>query len=201
MTIGGTSAYDGTRDLPKLVAAAVGVAREIGFDCSCRPEQGRLLQLLAAGCPGGHIGETGTGCGVGLAWLVSGAAPSTQIVSVERDPERASSARALFGQSDNVTILEGDWSLILTRAPFDLLVLDGGGSGKSPTDTPVSPRDALAPFGRIVIDDFTPLQSWPPTHLGAPDPARLQWLDHPDLLATEIVVCPDMSTIIGTRKG
>lgn len=201
MTVGGTSAYYDTNDLPALVAAAVAVAREMGFDSSCRPEQGRLLQLLAAARRGGRIGETGTGCGVGLAWLASGADSSTQIVSVERDPVRADAARELFNETHNVMILDGDWKQILSRAPFDLLVIDGGGGGKSPTEPAMDPRDALTPFGTVVIDDFTPLQAWPPTHLGRPDTARLHWLTHPDLLSTEVVLCPEMSTIIGIRKG
>ncbi|WP_204760823.1 hypothetical protein [Lentzea nigeriaca] len=73
MTDSGTAAYDHCADLPPLVAAAVRAARQAGFAHSCLPEQGRLLRTLAGGVGGGVIGETGTGCGVGLAWLVSGA--------------------------------------------------------------------------------------------------------------------------------
>ena len=69
----GTAAYDGLTDLPPLVGRAVGLARRLGFANSCRPEHGRLLHALAAGAAA--IGETGTGCGVGLAWLASGARP------------------------------------------------------------------------------------------------------------------------------
>jgi hypothetical protein len=57
------------RILPPLVDRAVSLARREGFGNSCRPEQGRLLFALAAGA--GVIGETGTGCGVGLAALVA----------------------------------------------------------------------------------------------------------------------------------
>jgi hypothetical protein len=73
----GTAAYDGLTDLPPLVERAVAVARREGFANSCRPEQGRLLLALAAGAQ--TIGETGTGCGVGLAWLASGARPGTRL--------------------------------------------------------------------------------------------------------------------------
>jgi hypothetical protein len=51
------------------------------------------------------------------------------------------------------------------------------------------------------MDDFTPAQSWPPTRLGRPDTARLYWLQHPDLLATEIRTQPDAAAIIATFKG
>src|SRR4051794_33960600 len=71
MTASGTATYDGVEDLPPLVARAVALARELGFDLSSIPEQGRLLQVLARGARGGRIGETGTGAGVGVAWLAS----------------------------------------------------------------------------------------------------------------------------------
>ena len=65
----GTAAYDGLSDLPPMVERAVGLARRPGFANSCRPEHGRLLHALVAGAAA--IGETGTGCGVGLAALVA----------------------------------------------------------------------------------------------------------------------------------
>jgi predicted O-methyltransferase YrrM len=199
MTIGGTAAYDHEDNLPDGVRRAVDLARELNFDLSCRPQQGRLLQTLARGRRGGTIAETGTGCGVGLAWLLSGAGSDTAIYSVERDGERAAAVAQLFGAHSNVTVLHGDWQKVLQQAPFDLLVLDGGGTGKSPGDEMADPRVAVKPFGTIVIDDFTPLVAWPPRHLGEVDSARLRWLQHPDLLATEIVVCDEMSSIVATR--
>jgi predicted O-methyltransferase YrrM len=83
----GTAAYDGLTGLPPLVERAVGLARRESFPNSCRPEHGRLLLALAAGAA--TIGETGTGCGVGLAWLASGSRPGTRLISVEIDAERA----------------------------------------------------------------------------------------------------------------
>jgi predicted O-methyltransferase YrrM len=83
----GTAAYDAVADLPPLVARAVNLARHEGFAHSCRPEHGHLLFALSAGAE--VIGETGTGCGVGLAWLASGARPGARLVSVERDAGRA----------------------------------------------------------------------------------------------------------------
>ena len=78
MSIDGTAAYDRLTGLPPLVGRAVEVARQAGFGPSCRPEQGRLLYALAAGAE--MIGETGTGCGVGLAWLASGALPGARLL-------------------------------------------------------------------------------------------------------------------------
>src|SRR5262245_44630450 len=91
----GTAAYDGWEAvLPPLVAEAVKLARSLNFGQSCLPEQGELLRLLARSAE--RIGETGTGCGVGLAWLASGASKTASLVSVERDPARAAAAAHLF---------------------------------------------------------------------------------------------------------
>jgi predicted O-methyltransferase YrrM len=124
----GTAAYDGVADLPPLVERAVNIARQDGFDNSCRPEHGRLLCALAAGADA--IGETGTGYGVGLAWLASGARAGIRIVSVERDATRARQAAELFSGLPQVTVIHADWHAIFPAGPFDLLVLDGGAQGR-----------------------------------------------------------------------
>ncbi|MGW7340704.1 O-methyltransferase [Streptomyces sp. NPDC054808] len=193
----GTDAYrddDGT--LPALVVRAVAAARAHGFAFSCRPEQGRLLQLLAAGASHG-IAETGTGCGVGLAWLASGARPGNRLVSVERDAERVRVARGVFRDRPEVEILHGDWRRVEEHRPYDLLVLDGGGQAKG--DGAADPTRLLAPGGTLVVDDFTPATTWPPLFDGAPDHPRLHWLDHPALRSSELRLAPDLAAIVGTR--
>jgi len=199
MSAGGTAAHVGLAETPPLVAAAVALARRTGFGCSCRPEQGRLLRVLAGGVGAGGIGETGTGCGVGLAWLASGAAPGARLTSVERDAARAASARKVFADRPEVTIVTGDWR-DLPGGPFDLLVLDGGGQGKG-TAEPLDPADWVRPGGLLVIDDFTPMTGWPPVHEDRPDATRLHWLRHPRLAAAELRIAPDSATIVATFLG
>ncbi|MEV6235570.1 class I SAM-dependent methyltransferase [Lentzea sp. NPDC051838] len=200
MTDSGTAAYDHCADLPPLVATAVRAARQAGFTHSCRPEQGQLLRTLAGGVGAGVIGETGTGCGVGLAWLVSGARPDVRIVSVERDPKRAGIAAAVFADEPRVEVLTGDWRELAGSAPFDLLVLDGGGQGKG-AEPPLEPADWLRLGGVVVLDDFAPMTTWPPVHEGRPDDARLYWLDHPRLRAAEVKVTPSAASVVATFVG
>lgn len=197
MSVGGTAAYRDLTDLPPLVRRAVDTAAAAGFENSCRPEQGRLLHALAAGAT--RIGETGTGCGVGLAWLVSGAAPTTRLISVERDPHRAALATALFADTPRVTVIAGDWTRIAHHAPFDLLVLDGGGGGKAPGDSP-APVGLLRPGGTVVIDDLTPAAHWPPRFGGDVDEARLYWLEHPELDTAELRLAPDFAALVANRR-
>jgi predicted O-methyltransferase YrrM len=192
---GGTRAHLAATDLPPLVRAAAESAAALGFDQSCRPEHGRLLALLAGGVGPGLIGETGTGCGVGLAWLASGAAPGARLVSVERDVARAAAARAVFTGTEGVRVLTGHWTELAAYGPFDLLALDGGGQGKG-TEPPLDVERWVRPGGLVVLDDFTPSAQWPPVHEGRPDAARLHWLRHPRLLATELPLTPTAATIV-----
>ncbi|MCI3269905.1 O-methyltransferase [Streptomyces cylindrosporus] len=178
--------------MPPLVVRALAAARTHGFAHSCRPEQGRLLQVLAGGAKSA-IAETGTGCGVGLAWLATGARAGVRLVSVEREPVRARVAA-------EVEVMVGDWWRIAERAPYDLVVLDGGGVGKIPEDEPADPARLLTPGGRVVIDDFTPAAEDPPRHDGRPDLPRLHWLRHPALRTIEIPLAEDLATLVGTRR-
>ncbi|WP_433043951.1 O-methyltransferase [Dactylosporangium sp. CS-033363] len=180
-----------------LVAAALDLAARTEFTQSCRPEHGELLRLLARGVGPGLIGETGTGCGAGLAWLLSGADPDARLVSIERDPSRAQAAAALFSAEPRVEVLHGDWRDLRAHGPFDLLVLDGGGQGKG-AEPPLEPAEWLRPGGLIAMDDFTPSTSWPPMYEGRVDEPRRHWLDHPDLRATEVRVAPDAAAVLAT---
>ncbi|MFG1806627.1 O-methyltransferase [Streptomyces sp. NPDC049040] len=198
MSLDGTRAHlSGPGDLPPLVERAALTATRLGFPYSCRPEQGRLLHALAAGAE--RIGETGTGCGVGLAWLVSGMRNGATAVSVESDAGRAQAAAGLFAPlAPWVTVRHADWTAIADHGPFDLLVLDGGGQGKS--DGPAAdPTALLRPGGVLVIDDFTPSRGGPPVHEGRPDGARLHWLDHPALRTVEVPLAPDLAVLLCTR--
>ena len=197
MSLSGTESYAQAEWLPPLVAEAVALSKHLDFQYSCRLEQGRLLYALGAGAIT-SIAETGTGCGVGLAWLTSAAGPNTRIVSVERDRERPAQAARLFIEHPNVTVVCADWTRLEQHGPFDLVVLDGGGNGKG--GTAADPAVLLHRGGTLVIDDFSPSDEWPPMHEGSVDRARLHWLEHPDLRAVEVRLAPDLVTILGTRR-
>jgi predicted O-methyltransferase YrrM len=200
VTLDGTAAYRGYAHLPEQVVRAVATAERLGFESSCLPQQGELLRVLAAGVGAGVIGETGTGCGVGLAWLASGAHRGARLVGVERDTQRAAAAAAVFANDVRITVRTGDWRELAADGTFDLLVLDGGGQGKG-DDPPLDPGDWLRVGGLLVMDDFTPMRTWPPTHDGRLDAVRLHWLRHPALRAAEVRVAPSAATIVATYVG
>lgn len=203
MAIDGTAAYRAyaaDNELPPLVRAAVEAARESGFAYSSLPEHGELLRVLARGVGPGAIGETGTGSGVGLAWLASAAHPRARLVSVELDKSRATRAAELFHDEPRVEIIQGDWRELREYGPFDLLALDGGGQGKG-SDPAIEPDEWLNPGGLVVIDDFAPLTSYPPMFQGQVDTVRKHWLEHPRMRATQIRVTPDWSALLATYVG
>jgi predicted O-methyltransferase YrrM len=178
---------------PPLVQRALVLERELGFERSCIREVGLLLHVLAAQRGRRRVGELGTGCGVGAAWIVSALPPSVPFVTVELDETRARAAAELFADDENVTVLHGDWHELIPReAPFDLLFLD---SGKQHPE--VDGEDVvglLAPGATIVMDDLTPARP-------GPDPVRDFWLNHPEIAALELLTTPSTAAIVGTRAG
>lgn len=185
------------RPVPPRVAAAERVAAEAGFTKSCIPEVGRLLRLAAAAKPHGVIAESGTGSGVGTAWLHSGLGADARLVTVERDAELARRAADVFADDERVGVLTGDWRLIERYAPFDVFFCDGGGK----RDDPERIVELLAPGGVLVLDDFTPSPCWPPRFGDEVDELRLFYLTHPALEATEVLTTPHSAAVVAARRA
>ncbi len=178
---------------PPLVQRALALERELGFERSCIREVGLLLHVLAAQRGRTRVGELGTGCGVGAAWIVSALPPSVPFVTVELDETRAGAAAELFAADENVTVLHGDWhELMPAETPFDLLFLDSG--KQYPEVDGEGVVGLLAPGATIVMDDLTPGRP-------GPDPVRGFWLNHPQIAALEILTTPGTAAIVGTRSG
>lgn len=106
---------------------------------------------------------------------------------MEVDPERASQARTRLAGTD-AQVIEGDWRDHLPQlGPFDLVFADGGVGYDEVVDL-------LAPGGLLVKDDLIP---------GRPvegDATREALLLDPRVVATEILVTPEMACIVATRR-
>lgn len=183
-------------DLPAIVTRAFEVSRKAGYAGFCRNETGRLLATLAA-TRTGTLAEFGTGCGVGTAWLRSGVPHGAQIVTAELDPALAKAAATIFEDDPSVTVLAADSSTLLDQAPFSLLFLD---SGKPSAVNPDQVVDLIEPGGIVVLDDFTPCESWPPIFDGRVDILRELWLSDERFAAAEVMVAPDASAVVATRR-
>lgn len=183
-------------DVPAIVLRAFDVSRRAGYVSFCRNETGRLLAALAA-TRHGTMAEFGTGCGVGTAWLRSGARAGAMILSAELDKKLAVAAQDIFEDDAQVEVLSADWSTLRTKGPFSLLFLDPS----SPEDASVdSVADLVEPGGIVVMDDFAPCQMWPPISQGRVDTLRETWLTDERFTAVEVMVAPDASALIATKN-
>ncbi|MAS54608.1 MAG: class I SAM-dependent methyltransferase [Nocardioides sp.] len=189
-------------DLPPVVERAFAVSRRAGYVSFCRNETGRLLAMLAA-TRDGTMAEFGTGCGVGTAWLRSGVrGEKATIVTAELDPELARAATEIFHDDPLVEVLAANWSTLMDKGPFSLLFLDSGQSdGRLAGDVSVEAVvDLVEDGGIVVLDDFTPCESWPPIAYGRVDVLREQWLTDERFTTVEVMVAPDASTLIATKR-
>ena len=194
-------------DLPAIVERAFAVSRRAGYVSFCRNETGRLLAMLAA-TRDGTMAEFGTGCGVGTAWLRSGVrGEKARIITAELDPRLARAATEIFDDDPQVEVLTANWSILQDKGPFSLLFLDSGQSDGRMIDGRLSGEadvDAIADLvedgGIVVLDDFTPCESWPPIAYGRVDVLREQWLTDERFTTVEVMVAADASTIIATKR-
>src|SRR5688500_5408404 len=105
---------------------------ERGYVQASRIETGRLLSTLAA-TRSGTIAECGTGCGVGAAWLRSGAPKDTRVITAELDPELAHGVMDMFAD-DDIDVIHADWKSLAEHAPFSLIFLDAGSAKAAPRE-------------------------------------------------------------------
>ncbi|WP_214318393.1 O-methyltransferase [Nonomuraea sediminis] len=181
-----------------LVMAAEARAQAVDFPYSCDPEVGRLLATLAAQVPvGGSVLEIGTGVGAGLAWLVSGLLPRTDVTvtTIESDRERA----ALAAQGDwpaFVDLRVGD-ALELRGEGFDLIFADAAGGKHEGLDATIG---MLRPRGVLVVDDMVPQPgvTWDPEFTDKQEAVRRRLLTDERLVAVELA--HGSGVIMATRR-
>lgn len=190
--------YRSTTYIPPLVSRAINLAEQMEYTNSCSPETGRLLQILASQYQSGVIGELGTGCGVGAAWIASALSPGASFFTVEQDVSRAAAVRALFDPFLNVRVVQGEWREFLRNWHFEILFASRA------VDREKDPGllfESLRKGSLIVLDGLVP-QSERTANLKI-DPLdylmRDIWLNDTHILGTEILVSPQESVILATR--
>jgi predicted O-methyltransferase YrrM len=183
-------------ELPDVVRRALDLSRRRGFVTSSRLETGRLLAALAASRTG-QLGECGTGCGVGAAWLSTAAREGSTVVTAELDPELAEAVADLFRDDSRVEVITGDWRALRESGPFSLLFLDVPEAKRSGCD---QVAELLEPGGVVVLDDFTPSARWPPIFEGRVDVVREAWLTDPRFITVEVMVTDDAAVLIASKR-
>jgi caffeoyl-CoA O-methyltransferase len=101
-----------------------------------RPEEGQILQFLAAISGARRILEIGTLAGYSGIWLARGLPEGGKLTTIEFDPKHARVARehfALAGVADRVEIVEGEAHHVLAglaqSEPFDMAFIDADKEG------------------------------------------------------------------------
>jgi predicted O-methyltransferase YrrM len=149
---------------------------------SSLPAVQALLRVLAVGR---DVAELGTAFGEGAAAL---AETARSVVTVERDPDRASIARGRLAGLANVEALEGDaYELLRGRGPFGLVFADGGAYDWAQI------LELLEPGGLLVKDDLTPGRAI------EGDPVREFLLRDLRLAAVEILTTPGSAAIVAVK--
>lgn len=182
-------------DLPELVLRALRMSLQRGYVQASRTETGRLLATLAA-TRSGTIAECGTGCGVGAAWLRSGAPKSTRVITAEVDPGLAHGVMDMFAD-DDIDVMHADFASLAEHGPFSLIFMDAMTARDWPREQVSTLLDT---GGMLVVDDFTPCPSWPPLSRGRVDSLRLDWLSDDRFTSVDVMVAEDTSVLIAVKK-
>ena len=193
--VGHTAGVSAPPELPELVVRALRMSLHRGYVQASRTETGRLLATLAA-TRSGTIAECGTGCGVGAAWLRSGAPKSTRVITAELDPELAHGVMDMFAD-DDIDVIHADWTDLAQYAPFSLIFLDAGSAKAAPREQII---EVVEQGGMIVLDDFTPCATWPPLSSGRVDTLRQEWLSDERFTSVDVMVAEDTSVIVAVRR-
>jgi predicted O-methyltransferase YrrM len=93
-------------------------------------EVGALLRVLATAIGATRVLEIGTAIGYSGIWLAGALPPGGQLITMEKNAERAAAARENFeraGLSDRVKVMVGDAGLLVADVPgpFDVIFQDG----------------------------------------------------------------------------
>ena len=94
-------------------------------------------------------------------------------------------------------MLAADWSTLLDQGPFSLLFLD---SGKPSAVGPETVWDLSRRAASSCSTTSRPCELWPPTYAGRVDTLREEWLSDERFTAVEVMIAPDASAVIATRR-
>lgn len=124
------------RYLAGLNRAGDAIIRDIAREGSAQnlplidAEVGALLHVLARAIAATRVLEIGTAIGYSGIWLARALPPGGMLLTMEKDPERARTARANFeraGLADRTGVIVGDAQVTIAKVsgPFDLIFQDG----------------------------------------------------------------------------
>lgn len=142
--------------IPKKVAEIEAACREMQFEMSCDSELGSLLRTLVASKPNGRFLELGTGAGASTAWMLDRMIPSSELTSVEVEPELIAVAQRVLGEDPRLKLIQSDAAEVLSQlqnSKFDLIFADTWPGKLTHFEAAIS---LLTQGGFYVVDDLLP---------------------------------------------
>jgi predicted O-methyltransferase YrrM len=172
-------------------------ANELKFTMSCDLDTGYLLRALVSSKPSGTFLELGTGVGVSTLWLIEGMDSHSTLISVEMDKNLHKIAKTII-TDHRVQLLTMDGGLFIKvnrDKKFDLIFADTWPGKYYLLEETLA---MVKPGGFYIIDDLTPVENWPESHLEKAKNLIKIMKEHKDFYIVEL----NWSTgiIISTRK-
>jgi predicted O-methyltransferase YrrM len=149
---------------PPTLARILKRTTELGFEMASEDRTGALLRTLAASKPGGRFLELGTGTGVATAWVLDGIDSTSELFSIDINPDFQAAASEALGRDGRLTLICEDAVAFLQRQPaasFDFVFADALRGKYDGLDEALR---VVRPGGFYVIDDMLPQSNWPEGH-------------------------------------
>jgi predicted O-methyltransferase YrrM len=149
---------------PATLARILKRSKEIGFEMASEDRTGALLRTLAASKPGGRFLELGTGTGIATAWVLDGMDATSELFSIDINPDFQESANEALGHDGRLMLIAEDAVAFLKRQPaasFDFVFADALRGKYEDLDEALR---VVRVGGFYMVDDMLPQSNWPDGH-------------------------------------
>ena len=151
-------------NLPELYSKILKDTHALGFDQLSDENIGSLLSTLCASKVNGKFLELGTGTGLSTSWMLHGMSSSSTLITVDNDSSLTKVAKKHLSSDHRVEfVTDNGENLIkeLSHSSVDLIFADTWPGKYNHLEEALS---LLKIGGLYIIDDMTPIKSWPESH-------------------------------------
>ncbi len=151
-------------DTPSIYSELERKSEEIRFTMPSDVYIGTLLKTLVSSKSNGRFLELGTGIGLSLSWMIDGMCSTSQLISLDNDPELIRIAKTYFSYDKRVDIQLADgskWIENYEGVQFDLIFADAWPGKYSEIDEILT---LINVGGFYIIDDMSTQLNWPEGH-------------------------------------
>ena len=150
--------------LPEFYPYILKDTYDLGFEQLSDESIGSLLSTLCASKINGKFLEIGTGTGLSTSWMLHGMSSSSTLVTVDNDLRLTEVAKKYLSSDHRVEFVTGNGESLIKELPdssIDLIFADTWPGKYNHLEEALS---LLKIGGLYIIDDMTPINSWPESH-------------------------------------